>query len=68
MGLSPAAIVPIILNFLPFFLLNFFVSLEAKAYPSNAELFDEGSSEGEKMSFALTLFKELLIEISSTGY
>ena len=62
LGLSPAAIVFNILNFLVLFEFNPLVSLEAKAKPSNAELLFDGYFDGEKISLAHILYKALSIE------
>ena len=65
-GLSPAAIVPIILNNLLFFLFKFFVSLEFITNPSNAALLPEGLFVLLKIFEAVTLFKELLLFTNSS--
>ena len=63
MGLSPAAIVLIILNFFGFFIEIPFVSLAITAKPSNAVLLCVGLTEGDLMSESQILFTEFKTEI-----
>ena len=57
-GLSPAAIDPMILKSLLFFLLNLLVSLELIAKPSNAALLSDGLFSLQSIFIAETLFKQ----------
>ena len=59
--LSPAAIVPKILNNLFFFLFKFLVSFEFITYPSKAALFAAGLFTFEKIFSAETLLMQLSV-------